>query len=236
MDWTKIILAGVAAAISGVVASLVVRNRRERPFLYALVAAGFFIVLNGLSLVYLLPTVRAWQRDAQIRAASARVWRTVVVGDTGLSLSLPGPLEPQSIDIPDGARQVTSKLSVYKCDADGISIGVTEAIYAPGVHADLDGAINGALATISGRAGEGALTHSRTDVQIDGRRGALVRFQVRGGSETMDGSGLFLTEANHAWIVMIVYEPDQALGSTFASKVIASATLDSPLSTPSIEK
>jgi hypothetical protein len=236
MDWTKIIVAGVAAAISGVIASLVVKDRKQRPFLYALVAAGLFVALNGLSLMVLLPAVRAWQRDAQIRAAGAREWRTYAVGDTGLSLSLPGPLEPQAIEIPEDVRQATAKLSVYKYDADGISIGVTEAVYAPGVHANLDGAINGALANISGRAGDGAVTHSRTDVQIDGRPGAVVGFQIRGGGEALDGSGLFLTKGNHTWIVIVVYEPDQTLGSAVASKVIGSATFGPRPSRPSMQR
>jgi len=226
MDSTKIIIAGVAAAISGVAASLVVRNRKERPFFYATVAAGTFLALNALSLAFVLPAVRGWQLEAQTRATETKDWHTYAIGDSGLSLSLPGPLEPQQIDIPGDIREVTSKMSVYRYDADGISIGVTDVAYAPGVRADLDGAINGALTNISRQAGEVRLTHSRNSVEIDGRSGAVVDFQIRGGRESTNGRGLFLTEANHAWIVVVAYVSDHALGPSFASRVIDSASFD----------
>jgi uncharacterized membrane protein len=225
MDSTKIIIAGVAVAISGVAASFVVRNRKERPFFYALVAAGTFLALNALSLAFVLPAVRGWQLEAQTRAET-KDWHTYAIGDSGLSLSLPGPLEPQQIDVPRDIREVTSKMSVYRYDANGISIGVTAVAYAPGVTANLDGAINGALTNISRQAGDVRLTHSRNSVEIDGRSGAVVDFQIRGGRESTNGRGLFLTEANHAWIVVVAYVSDHALGPSFASRVIGSTSFD----------
>ena len=184
-------------------------------------AAGVFVVLCAAAAVYVLPILRDRQATSRIEAVSARQWETYAIGDSGLSVSLPGPPRAQGIELPAEARKLTTSAAVYRYEVDGIHIAVSEAIYAADVRANLEGSVQGALDNISRQTG-GTLQHSRAETQIDGRPGVLVDLRIRSQSETFDGKALFATGANRAWSAIVLYPPGQTAGEALASKVIGS--------------
>jgi len=223
MDLTEIVVAALAGGLAGILSTLIVGNFKERKTRFILVMGGMFVVLGAIANAYVLPIIRGWQAAAQVEAAKARHWKTYTIGKSGLSIALPGPPQPQSVELSPETRQLTSSASADKYEADGIVIIVTEAIYASGVRADLEGAVNGALANMSSQTG-GGLTHSRAETQIEGRPGAIVNLQIRSEGQSLDGRGLFFTEANRAWSAIILYPPEQTVGEEFASRVIGSVS------------
>jgi len=223
MDLTEIVVAALAGGLAGILSALIVGNFKERKARFALVMGGTFVVLGAIANAYVLPIIRSWQAAAQVEAAKARRWKTYPIGESGLSIALPGPPQPQSVELAPETQQLTSSVSVYKYEGDGIYIIVTEAIYASGVRADLEGAVRGALANMSRQTG-GGLTHSRAETQIEGRPGATVNLQIRSEEQSFDGRGLFVTEANRAWSAILIYPPEQTAGEEFASRVIGSVS------------
>ena len=193
-------------------------ERRRKLF-----AVGAFVLLCAGVGAYVLPMVRDRQSTAGIEAVTASQWDTYAIGDSGLSLSLPGPPRKQDVALPPEALRLTTSASVYRYEVEGVHIAISEAIYAPDVRANLEGSVQGALDNISRQTG-GTLQHSRAETEIDGRPGVLVDLQIRSKSETFDGKALFVTDANHAWSAIVLYPPGQTAAEALGSKVIGSVS------------
>jgi hypothetical protein len=64
MSWNPL-LAGVSAALASILATLVVRNLKEKRGAYAVVFVIAFVILNFLSRSYVLPAIRVWEAPSQ---------------------------------------------------------------------------------------------------------------------------------------------------------------------------
>jgi hypothetical protein len=66
MDWMSVLVAALCGALAAVIASLVTIKSKSRG-LYVVITVVMFIVLRALSDKTLLPRVRDWQTDRQLR-------------------------------------------------------------------------------------------------------------------------------------------------------------------------
>ena len=173
---------------------------------------------------YGLSIVRARQQSSRIDALIAASWTPYAIPGSGFSIALPGPPRTQTIDLPPEAKPLTVSASVYRYDAEEVHVAISEAVYAREVRANLEGSIEGALDNMSRQTG-GTVTHNRSATEIEGRPAAIEDLQIRSKAENLDGKALFLTDANRAWSVIVLYPPGATSGPKLASKVIESVSL-----------
>jgi hypothetical protein len=68
MGWIGVVLAGASGLVAAVVAHLVVRNRGQRKGWYIAVFVLAFLLLRTVSTVYVVPRVREWETNRELRA------------------------------------------------------------------------------------------------------------------------------------------------------------------------
>ena len=175
------------------------------------VVVGVILVLAAIVGVVVLARSRG----------SGAGWTTQEVG--GLALSLPGSLVPAKVELPPEVKSATETFSVAQVEADGVTVSVTYARYVKGVIASLDGAIAGTLSNIALRAKDGKITESRTATTLDGRTGAVVEFRLASMHDPLAGRGLFFTDRNEAWQVLVVHAPANESGPAIATRISESA-------------
>lgn len=69
MDWISIGLAGLSGAVAAAMASLLVRNPKEKRAAYTVVVVICFVVLQGLSREFIFPDLNAWNQARKAESA-----------------------------------------------------------------------------------------------------------------------------------------------------------------------
>jgi hypothetical protein len=69
MDWPSVVAAGVCAGLAGGIASLLPKDAKHRRVLYAIVLVPLFFGFQAFSNRVVMPRVRLWQADQQLRSS-----------------------------------------------------------------------------------------------------------------------------------------------------------------------
>ncbi len=73
MNWISIELGTLSGALAAIIASLIVRNPREKRSIYGIVFVVSLIVPQGLSREYIFPDLNAWNQARNTESALLEV-------------------------------------------------------------------------------------------------------------------------------------------------------------------
>jgi hypothetical protein len=156
----------------------------------------------------------------------SETWSYREIGESSLSIELPGPLEAQERTIPAEVAAITQTWREYRLTRKGIYVHSMHVVYTDDVIADLDGAIAGAMSNMSAVRGVSAFRHHRQPFRAGSRAGALVKFGFNTGQQAYAGQALFFVRRNEGWFVILQHLASDAAATRFADRVVMSARFD----------
>jgi hypothetical protein len=119
--------------------------------------------------------------------------------------------------------KVTQTWRRYHYSGEGVNVNATHAVYLHGFVADLDGAIAGAMDSMSRMQGVSAFQYDREPLRLGDKVGGRVRFTFNGGQKRYAGDSLFFVRRNESWSVLVLYQVADTTARRFADRVVLSA-------------
>lgn len=199
------------------------QGRRSRSIYYYVIPL-LAAVIGG---VVAKEAIRWWQTPAPVPPEIlSETWSHRRLGGSSLSIALPGPLDEQEAAVPTEVAAVTQTWRQYRYTRKGVEVHGTHTVYVEEVIADLEGAIAGAMGSMSRVRGVSGFRHHREPFRVGNKVGALVRFGFAGGRQPYVGQALFFVRGNESWSVILLYSASDAAATRFADRVIRSARFD----------
>jgi hypothetical protein len=148
-------------------------------------------------------------------------WTRYSPGECGLSIALPGELQPLNTPVPDSPQVVSVKNYIYKGGDMAILVSHGVSIDEAAVKAEAEGFFKGLGSTP---------TVSNMDYSID--PGTEERVSMRATYKQNGGSlgfeGFVDVRGKNSWVVGVVYQLGSATGLEIGKKALATASFDRP--------
>lgn len=147
---------------------------------------------------------------------------------SGMTLTSPTDLikKPQP-QLPEGAP--ITNFSMHTGSFKEVTLVISDVSYKAGTPMNMDGAIAGAIESLSRLQGVTAVNKvNDDDVKIEGATGRRVSLKINRGEKVLRTETLYIIRDLHMWSIQTVFPADNANGDTVTEELIQSVRLAAP--------
>jgi len=141
---------------------------------------------------------------------------------SGVTLQLPAKPEKMDITLPPEVRSKVLLMENHQVRLRNFEAGLSKVVYAPGIEANAEGALEGALSNVAKTQNMSRGALDKKAVTVSGLNGLRYTAQFKKSGQDVETQGMILAKASGLWQVFTVYLKSNSDSREAATKIVDS--------------
>ncbi|MBV8880890.1 MAG: hypothetical protein JO332_13045 [Planctomycetaceae bacterium] len=142
----------------------------------------------------------------------------------GITAEFPGTPQPLKVDVPPEVKSKVLLMDSYQTQTRTFLAAVSRVVYAPGIEANLDGALDGSVSNVMTTQQMVKVSEQREAATVSGLPGKRFSVVFRKGSDEFEMQGVIATKGNAMWNGFAFFKKSDAKAREVAQRFVSSVT------------